>query len=267
MNCSAVRERLTEHSLGALAIRDAAPVDRHLAWCAACRKEAGELQHASATLAFTVTPEDPPADLEARIVGAVHAEVTRRSRRAQPNPRRSRLVVVAAITATLAVLGTSWGVVMAERAARSDEAARFEAMRRSSAIERLMNVLSTMEFADSDGEVFVGSLEPATVGGGSGDALVLVSPSMIDRAVVLIDGLPSASRELRPFTVRLRGGDGVLMVGRLDQRDLDEGGAATLMEEFHDLTGYDTIIVRDAQGRIVLSGTVRTRADIASPAR
>lgn len=266
MNCPAVRDRLTEHALGALPVRDAAPVDRHLAWCAACRKEAGGLQHASATLAFSVALEDPPPDLEARIVGAVHAEVARRSRHPQASPRRSRLVLVAAITATLAVLGTSWGAVMAERAARSDEAARLEEIRRTSAIERFRKILSTMEFADNDGEVFVGSLDPATTAGGSGDALVLVSASITDRAVVLIDGLPSASREFHPFTVRLRGDDGVLMVGRLDRRDLDDGGAATVMEEFDDLTGYDTIIVRDARGRVVLSGILRTRVDIASPA-
>lgn len=265
MNCPAVRDRLTEHALGALGVRDAAPVDRHLAWCAACRKEAGELQRASATLAFTVAVAEPPPDLEARVVGAVRA-ASSRSRHPQSTPRRSRLVLIAAVTATLAVLGTSWGAVMAERAARSDEAARLEEIRRTSAIERFRKILSTMEFADNDGEVFVGSLEPATVAGGSGDALVLVSESMIDRAVVLIDGLPSASREFHPFTVRLRGDDGVLMVGRLDRRDLDDGGAATVMEEFDDLSGYDTITVRNARGRVVLTGILRTRVDIASPA-
>lgn len=265
MNCPSVRDRLTEHALGALPIGDAAPIDRHLAWCAACRKEAGEFQRASATLAFTIAPEDPSADLEAKIVSAVHAEAARRSRQPQTAPRR-RLVLAAAIAASLAVLGTSWGAVMAERAARSDEAAKLEEMRRTSAIERFQTILRTSEFADHDGQVLIGSLAPATVAGGSGDALVLVSASMVDRAVVLIDGLPSASRELRPFTVRLRGDEGVLMVGRLGDRALDDEGSATVMEQFHDLTGYDTIVVRDATGRIVLSGTLQTQADIASPA-
>ncbi len=265
MNCPSVRDRLTEHSLGALSIGDAAPIDRHLSWCAACRKEAGELQRAAATLAFTIAPEDPPVDLETRVVNAVHAEAARRSRHPQPPPRR-RLVLAAAIAASLAVLGTSWGAVMAERAARSDEAAKLEELRRNSAVERFRNLLESMEFADGDGVVLIGSLEPASPAGGSGDALVLVSTSIVDRAVVLIDGLPSAPREGRPFTVRLRGDGGVLMVGRLEERDLDDGGAATLMREFHDLTGYDTIMVRDGTGRIVLSGTLQTRADIVSPA-
>ena len=265
MNCTTVRERLTEHSLAVLPARDAGPVDRHLAWCAACRKEAGELQRASATLAFALAPEDLPTELEDRVAGAVQAAVARRDSRPQPNLRRSRLVLVAAIAAMLAVLGTGWGAVMAGRAARSDHAALAERIERQSSIERFRDVLNTIEFGENEGEVFIGSLEPSTPGAGAGSALTVVSPSMIDMAVVLVDGLPAQTRELLPLAVRVRGDDGVLMVGRLEQSELDDSGAGTVMAEFHDLTGYDTVIVRDATGHVVMAGTMRTRAVVASP--
>ncbi len=61
------------------------------------------------------------------------------------------------------------------------------------------------------------------------------------------------------------GDDGVLMIGRLEEGELDDGGAGTVMAEFHDLTGYDTVIVRDARGQVVMTGTMRTRAVVASP--
>lgn len=265
MNCTTVRERLTEHALAALPARDAGPVDRHLAWCAACRKEAGELQRASATLAFVLAPQDLPTELEDRVAGAVQAAVARRDSRPQTNPRRSRLVLVAALAAVLAVLGTGWGAVMAGRAARSDDAALLEKIGRQSAIERFRDVLNTMEFGDNDGEVFIGTLEPSMPGAGAGNALTLVSPSMIDMAVVLVDGVSAETRELLPLAVRLRGDQGVLMVGRLEKGELDDGGAGTVMAEFHDLTGYDTVIVRDASGHVVMTGTMRTRAVVASP--
>lgn len=264
MNCTAVRDRLTEHALAALSARDGVPVDRHLAWCAACRKEAGELQQATATLAYTLAPQDLPAELEDRVVGAVQAEVARRDRRSQPSPRRSRLVLVAALAAMLAVLGTGWGAVMAGRAARSDDAARRAVAQRYSAVERFRAMLNTLEFGDNEGEVFIGPLEPAIVDGGSGNAFTLVSPSMIDMVFVLIDGVPAEARELLPFAVRLRGDDGVLMVGRLKKGELDDSGAGTVAAEFLDLAGYDMVIVRDADGHVVMSGTMRIRAVVAS---
>jgi hypothetical protein len=54
-------------------------------------------------------------------------------------------------------------------------------------------------------------------------------------------------------------------VGRLDKDGLDDSGAGTVTGEFADLTGYDTVVVRDARGRVVLSGSMQTRATVASP--
>ena len=265
MSCGNVRERLAEHALGALPARDSAPIDRHLSWCAACRKEAGELQRASATLAFALAPHDPADGLEERVADVVHQAVERRDRRSHPVPRRSRLAFVAAAAAMLAVLGTGWGAVMAGRAARSDDAVLRQTIRNQSAVERFRDVLNTAEFGDPEGEVFLATLGPAASGGGGGSALTLVSPSIIDMAIVLVNGVQAETREHLPFMVRLRGDDGVVTVGRIEKGDLDESGAGTVMGEFDDLTGYDSVVVRDANGDVVMSGTMRTRADVASP--
>ena len=55
VNCIAVRELLPEHALG-VADGDADAVERHLAWCAACRKEARDLHRAAASFAFVLAP-------------------------------------------------------------------------------------------------------------------------------------------------------------------------------------------------------------------
>ncbi len=84
-------------------------------------------------------------------------------------------------------------------------------------------------------------------------------------AIVLVKACPRETRDLLPFAVRLRGDDGVLMVGRIEKGGLDDSGAGIVMREFHDLTGYDSVVVRDASGDVVMSGTMRTRATVASP--
>jgi len=265
VTCTAVRDRLTEHALGGLSARDATTVDRHLMWCAACRKEAGELERASATLAFAVAPNDPPEALEGRVVEAVRHAVADPSRRHTPNPRRSRLTLVAALAAMLAVLGTGWGAVMANRAARSDQAAQREAIRTQSALERWRTMVRSLEFGDPANEVLLGTLNPGNIAGGGGSALTLVSPTIADMAIVLVEGVPDELREHLPLTVRLRGPEGALMVGRIDSDGLDDSGAGTVTREFGDLSGYDTVIVRDVGGRVVLHGSMQTRATVTSP--
>ncbi len=266
MNCTTVRDGLTEHALRALPPRDAASIDRHLVWCAACRKEAGHLQAASATLAFALAPVDPAPQLEDRIVGAVRAAAARRVPPRSASPRRSRLALAAAVAALLAVLGTGWGAVMAGRAARSDEVARDAVLRQHSAVERFRDLLVTAEFSDPEGEVFIGTLKPTTAGGGGGSALTLVSPSIIDMAIVLVNGVPPETGHRLPFSVRLRGVEGSLLVGRIPKGGLDASGAGIVSQEFDlDLSSFDEVIVRDTSGAVVMRGVIDARAAIVSP--
>ena len=262
MNCVTVGVGLTERALGTLPARERAGIDRHLVWCAACRKEAAEIESAAAVFAFGVDQTEPDPALEASVVAAINHASGRRA--PHTAPRRGRLAVVAVLAAMLAVSGLGWGAVMAGRAARSDEAALVTTLRQQSAAERFSRILSTAEFA-GEGEVFLGTLGPSSEGGGGGSALTLVSPTITDMAVVLVNGVPPAERKHVPFTVWLRGPDGASMAaGRIDE--LDAAGSGIMWENIdRDLGVFDRVVVRDADGHAVMRGIIATRAPVSSP--
>ena len=265
MNCAGVRDQLTEHALGILSVRDASTVDRHIQWCAACRKEAGDLQRASATLAFSPAPAEPDAALEDRVVADVRGAAGVRTAHQAP-PRRSRWVAAAVAAAFVAVSGLGWGAVMAGRAARFEDRADVATAQQRTALEEFRRLVQSIEFSDPADQVFIGRLMPAQSSGGGGAAMTLVSPSIIDLAIVMVNGVPPERWATLPFTVHLMGPDGArLKVGRIDA--LDSGGADTISREFNgDLTGFDRVVVVDAKGHVVMSGPLATRADVASPA-
>lgn len=264
MNCAGVREQLTEHALGILSVRDASTVERHLQWCAACRKEAGDLQRASATLAFSPAPAEPPAVLQDRVVADVREVAGVRVARPAP-PRRTRWVAAAVAAAFVAVSGLGWGAVMAGRAARFEDRADVATAQQRTALEEFRRLVQSIEFSDPADQVFIGRLVPAEGSGGGGAAMTLVSPSIIDLAIVMVNGVPPDRWATLPFTVRLTGPEGRLKVGRIES--LDSAGADTISREFNgDLTGFDRVVVVDAKGHVVMSGPLATKADVASPA-
>jgi Putative zinc-finger len=264
VNCAAVRDRLPEHALGTLDAHDASGIDRHLQWCAACRKEDGELTRAAATLAFSVAPAEPDDSLQDRIVTAVQQRAQKGAVAHAPG-RRGRLAVAAVVAAMLAVSGLGWGAVMAGKAARSEAQAQATDERQQTAFKTFQDLLRTSEFNDPDNEVLIGTLSPAGGATGGGSAFTLVSPSIIDMAVVMVNGLAPASQGSLPYIVRLSGSDlAVLTVGRI--RVLDAGGAGMIAKNIDkDLGGYDRVVVRDAHGKLVMSGRLATQASLASP--
>lgn len=263
MNCASVRDQLSEHALGILSARDASAVDRHLQWCAACRKEAGDLQRATATLAFSAAPAEPPADLVDRVVTGVREAA---GVAAHLVPRRTRWATVAVVAAFIAVSGLGWGAAMAGRAARFEARADVATLQQQSALEEFRRLVGSVEFSDPQDRVFIGQMVPAQGSGGGGAAMTLVSPSIIDLAIVMVNGVPPERWATLPFTVHLTGRDGErLKVGQI--ASLDSSGADTISRQFNgDLAGFDRVIVVDVRGHLVMSGPLRTRAaDVASP--
>jgi hypothetical protein len=263
VNCAAVRDRLPERALGTLDARDAGGVDSHLQWCAACRKEDRDLGRAAATLAFSLAPAEPDPSLEDRVVVAVQDRA--RPPAGHVSGRRGRLAIAAVVAAMMAVSGLGWGAVMAGKAARSEAQAQQTIRNGEDALDQFRKILGSSEFNDPSNEVLIGTLTPAAGETGGGAVLTLVSPSLIDMAVIKVTGLSPAPSGSLPYTVRLSGANlPVLTVGKIQV--LDAGGAETIAKYMDtDLSGYDRVIVRDAHGAVVMRGDLATKASLASP--
>ena len=265
MNCTAVRDRLTERAVGAVPADDGQALDRHLAWCAACRKEAGELDRAATTFAFTLAPAEPAPDLEDRVVERVRAAAA--ANRPLSGARRGRWAVALAVAGMIAVSGLGWGAVMAGRAARFEDLSKVARQKQQDALDAFRAVLNSQEFNDPSNEVFLGTLAADTRGAtAAGSALTLVSPSTPDVAIVMVNGFDlSAAEATLPLRVFLMGEHGLLLrVGRI--KALDSGGGAILSQQFEqDLSRYTGVEVLDRDANVVLHGSVSRRSSIITP--
>ena len=260
MNCGAVRERLPEHALGVVGGREGEAVDRHLAWCAACRKEARDLHGAAASLAYTLAPVEPNPALEERVVAAVQEAA---GRRRGPH-RRGRLATVAALAAVLAVAGLGWGAVMAGRVARLSDQADLAASQARTGLEAFGGLVEQGTFTDPETEAFLGTLRPSPGLSGGGAALTVVSPGSDDQAVVVLSGLRSARRAL-PYRVTLWDPRHGFVLGRIAQVNAADGSATIARIVEDDLRGFDRVVVRDGRGRVVLRGDLEAEMSVPSP--
>jgi hypothetical protein len=248
VNCVAVRERLPEHVLSLSAPRERPAVDRHLAGCAACRKEAEELEQAGGILAMTAPAVELPDDLGERIVATVRG-------RAHASPalrRRLRVTAVAAsLAAVIAVGGLGWGAVMADRA---DEAERRAALadrdrRSAEATERLLR--DAYVFGPRDALV-AASLASQDGGRGQGWAFVLTRSGQADLVLTRAFDLPA------PLALPLRvwvtdGAELRMLVDRVTTLDVDDGFDQAVQTGV-DLSSAAKVVVKDAGGRTVLAG-------------
>lgn len=264
MTCLEVRDRLVERSLGALHLEDATEVDRHLLWCAACRKEAAEMDRAAATFALTLAPAAPDPGLEDRVVAAVHAAADAPARR--PG-HRGLAAAASVIAAAIAVSALGWGAAMAGRAERFRASATQEQVRQQELIRRLDVLVGDQVFQANGNRAYLGTLTPTSGGMGGGSALTWISPTITDFTIVTVAGLPPGDADAMPYRIWIVNDTTgrKLAVGEPVTR-LDADGGAMRVQNADNLGGFQTVMVTDATGRVVLRGTVGSEAVLASPA-
>ncbi len=254
MDCPSVRELLPEHALGTLPTDARRWVDRHLSWCAGCRKEASELEHGVAVVGLAGPRASPPPDLEERVVAAM-------TRAAGRSRRSARGVVAAVVAAFLAVGAAVWGVAMAGNAQRLENAARSarveadQAARRFASILRDLQLDAAREAAAREAaaretavrEAALYSVGPEEAGG---RAILYDSgqPDATDWVLVVVGGLPEAQG---PYRARLLGDAGAIRLGRLFP---SAEGRLAAYGLFPEVAGHDRLLVSDGEGRVVLRG-------------
>ena len=252
MTCLEVRELLPELAVSVLPARDREEVERHLRWCAGCRKETGELGDAAATIAFALPPADLPEALRERVVRDVkHAAGAPRKL------RRARAAAASALAAAIALGSLGWGAVMADRAGEFEQRANDAERRRNDAIALFVQLIDDPLSVEDDrlGQTRLGRLTPTADGQGGGMALQLLSPRLLDFSLVIVNGLDPRATDRMPFHVEFENGGGeVVRAGRIGE--LDAEGHAEVFRQFanRDLTGYTLVRVVDVDGVVVLEG-------------
>lgn len=242
-SCTEIRDLLAEHALGTLEAERRRDVDRHLVWCAGCRREAAELAEGSALLGLAASEAGPPDDLERRVTGAIHEASGRR--------RRSRASVLAAVVAAfLAVVAAGWGSVMAGRAERLEQRAESAQEDAEAAAQRFAEVLRVVG-ADRR-PVREAVLRPAAPATGGGRAILYESgdAATSDWVLVLAGGLPE---QAGPYRARLMAEGATRGLGRMQPAKPGQLAAYSFFPE--SLGVYERIVVVDARGRVVLQGT------------
>jgi hypothetical protein len=165
--------------------------------------------------------------------------------------------LAAAVMVTVAALG--WGAAMAGRAERFADRAALAEARRAAALAQFDRVLRGFVPVTSlpADETHLGRLAPTAGRSGGGAVLQLVSPTVLDFVIVLVNGLPRDGVAALPYRVTIGNAGGeVLRVGHIAQLDADGGADVFRQYANRDLTGFTSVLVRDASGEIVLSGTV-----------
>lgn len=263
MNCLQARDRLPEFALGVAAAQENEALERHLNWCAACRREASDLIRAAAVLAFAPAPVDPPGGLEDAVVTEIRAAASA-PRSSGRSERRGRFAAAAVVAAMLAVSALGWGAVMAGQAARFEDQAREAERHQMAAVAQLRSVVESAEFAGPRDRTYLASLAAGPGYRGAGAAFTVVAPRAPDLLFVRVIGLTSIDKGRLPLRVFLIGEDGELKVAKIPQ--LDTGGSADVSREFDfDLSVFSGVAVRDAGNAVVLSGSLVTELPLASP--
>jgi hypothetical protein len=168
------------------------------------------------------------------------------------------MAAAAVVAAMVAVASLGWGAVMAGRADRFAQRAERAEREQAVALERFQRVLAGVIPGQElpEDQTHLGQLAPVAAGSGGGAVLQLISPTILDFVMVIVNGLDPAEGAM-PYRVRLVNERGdVLRAGRIDELDADGGAEVFHQFKTADLTGYTTVNVVDSTGAVVLAGEV-----------
>jgi hypothetical protein len=203
MTCAEVRDSLSEQALGLLPGEEAREIERHLQWCAGCRKEGEELLEGASRVAFSIPPAEPPLDLEDRVVEKVlmaSGKVgTRRSRRG------IRVLAVAALTAAF-VAGSAlqWGLAQRHQVQRQQTLAE-QTQQKLDRMQALLGFVQNQLKAPS-GQIYQASLFPGPGKEPAGAALLYAAPR--GAGFALVDVIAPLDTRDAPFSVNLVSSNG-----------------------------------------------------------
>lgn len=239
MTCDGVRDRLPEFALGLLSVEEASSVERHLEWCAGCRKEAEEMHEGLASVGLDLGPADLPPSLEEKVVERV---TTAAGRRRPPRRRGMRVLVATTLAALLAALG-SLGWAVAERNRAEDFRETLE--RQSDRLEQIRELVESAGGRRAQ-------LLPTSGNAGEGTAVVIHGTEGQNQAAFVEVVMPGYDRG--PYTVRLLDRTGrTRLSGQLSPSN---GGLVLFQETGRDLATVTSVAVLDANGLKVLGGPV-----------
>ena len=250
MDCVDVRDRLTEYTLSLLPAAELESVERHLAWCAGCRKEASELAGGAAAAALALPQADPPPELEEKVVRRIRSAAGAPGRRGRTGRRIA--IVLAAVLAVF--MGFQWAATEAklqsarEASAISKQVAERVAARFTALSKQLLGGRRHPHPGDSIRSI---PLSPEPDRNGGGQAMVFTSRHQEDWVLVVLGGLAPKDQ---PYGVTVQSPTGdVLSVGTLPR--LDRGGGGYLWRSYAgDLAPYSRVVVTDAAGHVVMTG-------------
>ena len=260
MNCAGVRETLPAFALGVAPPPDVSSIELHVETCAACRKEAIDLQRAVTAFGYALAPVEPAApELEDRVVAAVQTAAGSGSgRRAKRHKRAGVTLLAAAIL--IAAIGT--GAVFANRREGQRLQQARIALQQDDILHRFGEAVSSAQYADPRTDILAGMLAAADGRRGTGSALVIVSPSADDEAIVMVSGVPEHSLPLGVAITNAKGR--ALELGSIPA--LDSAGSATFARFVSGgLDGFVDVVIRDARGHVVLRGGLAEQTTVASP--
>ena len=249
-DCLELRGRLAENAVSTLPERERREVERHLEWCAGCRKEARELQEGAAMAGLSLPTVEPPRQLEDSVIESVQRAATR------GRPSRSRFYLrrgVTVLAAVIGLLGVSLAGILFAQQQSAEKNHQFTQLNQQQTIQHLRQLYLDLRKRGQSSTVSQVVLTPTPGHAGIGGALLVTPTSsrFTDQLFVLVSGLDRAGA---PYRVWVAGPDRqrFMIPGFMTP---DVGGGGEIAWPGMAQRTYTRVEVRDVKGRVVLAGT------------